>query len=47
MFSTEEINYQIYHREILTIEYAMMRWRCYHKGVRHPTTVFSEHMNLQ
>ena len=44
--SPTEQNYEIYNRELLCIIWALEEWLHYIQGLRHVTTVYSDHKNL-
>jgi len=45
-FSPTERNYEIQHRELLSVIRALQEWRHYIQGSPHTTTVLSDHKNL-
>src|ERR1035438_781904 len=46
-FSTAEINYDVYDKELLAIITAFEQWRHYLDGAQHTITIFCDHRNLQ
>jgi hypothetical protein len=46
-FNNTEQWYEIYDRELLAIMQALREWRHYLHGNPHPTTIYSDHRNLQ
>jgi len=45
-FSTAEINYDVYDKELLAIVKSFKKWRYYLKGVATPVEVYTDHKNL-
>ena len=46
-FSSAEINYDVYDKELLAIITAFEQWRHYLDGAQHKITIFCDHRNLQ
>ena len=45
--SPAEFNYDVFDKEMLSIVYALQKWRHYVLGTAHKTTIFSDHQNLE
>ena len=45
-FTSAELNYEIYDKELLAIHACFKEWRHFLQGARHPITVFCDHKNL-
>ena len=46
-FTTAELNYPIYDKELLAVVESFKQWRVYVEGAVHPIQVYTDHKNLE